>query len=151
MRDLPAHGSECMGCGSDNPAGLAMDVHQDGEVVTTEIVFDRRQVGAAGIVHGGAIVTACDDLFGFVLYVVGAPAVTRSLDVDFQALVRLDIPHRIRAWLDYRCGERLHMVAEGTDPNGTVCFSARAVFVVVPLNHLQRYGSPDHIFGGSVG
>ena len=69
---LPPHSSQCMGCGPDNPAGLAMQVRREGDEVVCEQTFDHRQVGAPGLAHGGAVAAACDDLFGFVLYLVAA-------------------------------------------------------------------------------
>ena len=41
--------------------------------------------GAPEIAHRGAVATVIDDLYGFVLYIVGTPAVTRELTVDYRA------------------------------------------------------------------
>lgn len=145
---LPPHNPECLGCGPDNPAGLAMQIRREGDTVVCDHIFDRRQVGAPGLAHGGAVATACDDMFGFVLYLVAEPAVTRSLEVGYRRPVQLGIPHRIRAHLVHREGRKLHMQAEGTDPEGLVCFEARAVFLIVGLEHFTRYGPAkfEHIF-----
>ncbi|HZZ52599.1 MAG TPA: PaaI family thioesterase [Pseudonocardia sp.] len=137
---LPAHGEHCLGCGPDNPAGLHMRVERLGDEVVTELVLDRRHVGAPGLAHGGAVATACDDLFGFVLYLVGELAVTRSLQVEYLVPTRLGEPYRIAARLDRRDGRDLHMSAEGAGPDGRVAFSARAVFRVVNRSHFERFG-----------
>ncbi|MBN9739341.1 MULTISPECIES: PaaI family thioesterase [unclassified Pseudonocardia] len=146
---LPPHSSQCMGCGPDNSAGLAMQVRREGDDVVCEQTFDARQVGAPGLVHGGAVAAACDDLFGFVLYLVAEPAVTRTLEVGYRRPVRLGVAHHIRARLERRDGRKLHLVAEGTDPDGVVCFEARAVFVIVALEHFTRYGPArfEYLFG----
>jgi acyl-CoA thioesterase FadM len=83
---------------------------------------------------------ACDDLFGFVLYVVGEPGVTRSLEIDYRAPVELGVPHRVTAGLDRREGRKLYMAASGARPDGQVSFTARAVFLVVDVAHFERYG-----------
>lgn len=146
---LPPHSSQCMGCGPDNPAGLAMQVRREADDVVCEQTFDHRQVGAPGLAHGGAVATACDDLFAFVLYLVAEPAVTRTLEVGYRRPVHLGVPHHIRARLERRDGRKLHLAAEGTDPDGVVCFEARAVFVVVDIEHFTRHGPArfEHVFG----
>ena len=145
---LPPHSEQCMGCGLANPAGLAMQVRREGADVVCDHVFDSRQVGAPGLAPGGAVAAACDDLFGFVLYLVAEPAVTRTLEVGYRRPVRLGITHRIRARLVHREGRKLHLVAEGTDPDGVLCFDARAVFIVVGIEHFTRYGPArfEHVF-----
>ena len=146
---LPPHSTHCLGCGPDNAAGLNMQVRREGDTVVCDQVFDRRQVGAPGLAHGGAVAAACDDLFGFVLYLIAEPAVTRTLEVGYRRPVQLGTTYRIRARLVHREGRKLHMSAEGTDPDGSLSFDANAVFVVVDLAHFTRYGPAhfDHVFG----
>lgn len=99
-------------------------------------VFDARHSGAPGIVHGGAVATVVDDLFGFVLHLVGEPAVTRQLQVDYLAPIRLDAPLDLAAHLARRDGRKLFLEANGTDvASGRTLLTAQAVFVVVPLEH----------------
>lgn len=149
---LTPHSDQCLGCGPGNPAGIAMRVFREDDAVYSDVVFAARHVGAPGLAHGGAVATACDDLFGFLLYVVGEPAVTGSLQVDYHSPAVLGTSYRIRARLERRDGRRLHMLATGSDSDGRVCFESRAVFIVVPLAHFQRYGSPDsisHVFANT--
>lgn len=91
---LPPHHPDCLGCGPDNPHGHHVQVRRDGDRVVAEHVFDHRHVGAPGIAHGGAVATVVDDLFGFLLYNVGQPAVTRHLEVDYHAPVWLGRAYR---------------------------------------------------------
>ena len=109
---LPPHSVRCLGCGPDNPHGHHLDVHRDGERVIAVHTFDERHVGAPGIAHGGAVATVFDDLFGFLLFIVGELAVTRSLQVDYLAPVRLDTPYSVTANLDRREGRRLYVTAQ---------------------------------------
>lgn len=148
MADLIAlapHSSVCYGCGAENASGLRMKVWRDGDEVFSDVVFDARHVGAPGLAHGGVLSAACDDMFGFVLYVVVEPGVTRSLSIDYRLPVQLGVPHRITARLDRRDGRKLHMSADGIRPDGRLAFTARAVFIVVPLTHFDRFGlTADH-------
>lgn len=132
---LPPHHAECLGCGPGNPHGHHLQVRRRGDGVVGEHVLDQRHVGAPGIAHGGAVATVVDDLFGFVLYVVGEPAVTRQLEVEYHAPVWLDTTYRLAAHLDRREGRKLFMRATVTDGTGVQVVSARALFIVVPLEH----------------
>ncbi|MDP3893429.1 PaaI family thioesterase [Nocardioides sp.] len=101
-----------------------------------EHVFDARHVGAPGIAHGGAVATVMDDLFGFLLYVVGTLAVTRTLQVEYRAPVLLGERYSLRADLLRREGRRLYM--EATMRRGdTVVAAAQAVFVAVEHTHFS--------------
>lgn len=135
---LPAHHPQCVGCGQDNPHGHQLQAWRVGDVVHARHVFDERHVGAPGIAHGGAVATVLDDLFGFVLYVVGDLAVTRHLEVGYRAPVLLDVPYLLDARLDRREGRKLFVSARGTGEDGALVVEAKAVFIVVELQHFSR-------------
>jgi acyl-coenzyme A thioesterase PaaI-like protein len=139
---LPPHTPTCMGCGPENPAGLRLQAYRSGEQVWADVVFDERQMGAPGLTHGGAVAAACDDLFGFTLWIVGTPAVTRSLTVEYLAPVPLHQPHRITAHITDRQGRAVHVSATGT-ANGVTRFTANAVFVTVSRKHFAQHGDSD--------
>lgn len=134
-----------MGCGPDSPAGLAMEIRRDGDEVVTDIVFDHRQAGAPGAraLRGGR---------GRVRRRVRLhplcrpdPRVTKTLQVDYRSPVPLGEPHRIRARLVEREGRKLHMAAEGAAPDGSVRFTATALFMEVPRSHFEAFGTfEDH-------
>lgn len=142
---LPPHHEQCLGCGPENPAGLHLAVYRDGDEVFTDVAFDARHRGAPGLAHGGAISAACDDLFGFVLYVIEQIAVTRTLSVDYLAPVPLGQSHRITARLHHRDGRRLHLEATGVGEDGVTRFTAQALFIVVDLNHFTHHGTEREI------
>jgi acyl-coenzyme A thioesterase PaaI-like protein len=129
-----------MGCGSENPHGLQMAVFRQGEQVLTDITFDERHVGAPGLAHGGAIAAACDDLLGFTLWIVEAPAVTRTLTVDYLLPVPLHQPHRVTARIASREGRALNVVGAGTGSDGVTRFTASAVFITVSADHFAAHG-----------
>lgn len=138
---LPPHFPSCLGCGPDNPHGHHLQVRRDGEdAVLTRHTFDERHVGAPGVAHGGAVATVVDDLFGFLLYLVGELAVTRRLEIDYRAPVRLGVPYLLRARVVRRDGRKLFVDAAGTDEAGTPVLSAAALFVVVDQQHFTLAG-----------
>lgn len=143
---LPPHSPTCMGCRPENPSGLQMSVFQCNTTsVFTDLTFDQRQVGAPGLAHGGALAAACDDLFGFLLYAAKVPAVTRTLSVEYLAPVPLNAPHRIIASIKERDGRKLHVSAQAEGVDGEVKFTAKALFIIVPRSHFERFGDfKDH-------
>lgn len=137
---LPPHTPTCMGCGPENPHGLQMTVFRSGHEVYTDLVFDDKHAGAPGLAHGGAIAAACDDLFGFTLWIAGTPAVTRDLAVGYLRPVPLYQSHRIVARVDDHEGRTLHVSATGTGHDGLVRFTATATFVAVDAEHFAAHG-----------
>ncbi|GAC1323898.1 MAG: hypothetical protein NVSMB13_04500 [Mycobacteriales bacterium] len=139
--ELPPHHPRCLGCGPDNAHGHHLQVRRDGgDAVLTRHTFDERHMGAPGVAHGGAVATVVDDLFGFLLYLVGELAVTRRLEVDYRAPVRLGVPYLLRAHMVRRDGRKLFVEAAGTDEAGAPVLSASALFVIVGQQHFTPGG-----------
>ncbi len=138
-RPMPLHPSVCFGCGSDNFSGLRLRPWRLGDHIYADIAFDERYIGAPGLAHGGAIAAACDELLGYTGWLIGAPAITRSLTVDYLAPVPLLQIHRITAKVDEQRGRGIHVSAKGTRGDD-VAFTARGVFVRVPFEHFTRFG-----------
>ena len=140
--DLPAHHDHCLGCGPDNPHGHHLRAARHGEGVQAWHTFDDRHVGAPGIVHGGVVATVIDDLYGFLLYLVGTPAVTRQLTVDYRAPLLIGTPYRMEAHVTSQEGRKLFVAATLADPEGTAVATSTAVFVAVGADHFARGTQP---------
>lgn len=136
--DLPPHHDQCLGCGPGNPHGHHLQVRRSGDAVVADHTFDIRHVGAPGIAHGGAVATAIDDLYGFLLYLVGTPAVTRQLTVDYRAPVLIGAPYRLEAHVQSHEGRKLFLTASITAAGGSVLATSTAVFVTVGVDHFVR-------------
>lgn len=132
---LPSHHANCLGCGEDNAHGHRLEVRRAGEGVVAEHTFDLRHEGAPGIAHGGALATVIDDLYGFLQYMVGGPAVTRRLQIEYLRPVLLDTPYRLEAHLTGRKERRLEVEASIADPEGQIVLTSTAVFVLVDVAH----------------
>lgn len=136
---LPAHHPQCLGCGTRNPHGHHLRVQRSGDAVVADHVFDSRHVGAPGIAHGGAVATVFDDLFGFALYLVGEPAVTRTLTVSYMRPILLDVPYVLRAAVDSRDGRSLHISGQIHTPDHNQAIAqAEGEFVIVGLDHFMN-------------
>lgn len=139
--ELPSHHDHCLGCGADNPHGHHLRAIRQGDGVQAQHTFDNRHVGAPGIVHGGAVATVIDDLYGFLLYLEGGPAVTRQLVVDYRAPVLIGTTYRLDAHVTRRDGRKLFVAASVTDLQGRPVVSSTAVFVKVGVEHFAQGGN----------
>ena len=132
---LPPHYPTCLGCGPDAPQGYHLQVRRDGDEVVAEHVFEARHSGAPGIAHGGAVATVVDDVLGYLLYVARKPGVTRHLEVEYLRPVLVGTRYTVRGRLDSLEGRKLWVSCACTDPDGVVAFTARGLFLSVPLEH----------------
>lgn len=138
---LPAVQPNCFGSGLDNPAGLHMVHHRDGDVVWATVTLDGRFEGARGLAHGGIVATMMDDAVGGVLVVLRQRAVTAQLNVTYLAPVVIGRELRVEAWLGEQDGRKLHVVSRVLDGE-TVLAIARGLFLTVGPEHFERAGSP---------
>lgn len=136
---IPEHHPNCLGCGSENPAGMGLRLRVDGDLLRGSTTFDRRHEGAPGIVHGGAVATVLDDSLGSLLIVLGTPAVTANLNVSFRAPALLDRAMEIEAWSAGRDGRKLHLHGRLLD-GGAVVAEAQALFLTVDVTHFESGG-----------
>ncbi|WP_319448182.1 MULTISPECIES: PaaI family thioesterase [unclassified Mycobacterium] len=142
-RLLPGHTPNCFGCGGENASGLGLKVYRVWDEIFTDVEFDERYIGGPGLAHGGAIASACDELLGFSVWLIGAPAVTRALTIDYLAPVPLHETHRITGRVDGEKGRAILVSAQGTNSSGKVSFTASGVYVRVPLEHFDGFGALD--------
>jgi acyl-coenzyme A thioesterase PaaI-like protein len=134
---LRPHHPGCLGCGPDNPAGLAMRMERDGDRVHGSVQLDDRHQGAPGYAHGGAVTTILDDALGMLLFVLRRPAVTARIEVDFRRPAFIGRPFDVEAWVDRVEGRKLWMAAALRDAGETIA-EARSLFLVVDREHFAR-------------
>jgi acyl-coenzyme A thioesterase PaaI-like protein len=145
-RPIEPHHPNCLGCGPDNPSSLGLRFQITGERVRSELRFDRRQEGAPGFAHGGAVATALDDTIGTLLMVLRRPAVTARLEVDYRQPLFIDRDYVVEAWIERVDGRKLHLAGRITDADGVTAAEAEALFLEVDLAHFRQSGHepPEH-------
>jgi len=74
----------CFGCGQDNPAGLHLRFHQEGQVAAAEFIPDERHQGWEGIMHGGVVSALLDEAIGYAAYYQELRVVTARMEVRFR-------------------------------------------------------------------
>ncbi|MBI5104086.1 MAG: PaaI family thioesterase [Solirubrobacterales bacterium] len=118
---------------------MGLRLRVDGDRVRGNVRFDRRQEGAPGFAHGGAVATVLDDALGSVLILIERPAVTANLNVDFRAPAFLHHDLDIEAWCEQTDGRKLHLAGRLLDGE-TVLAEARGLFIEVDVDHFRRGG-----------
>ena len=74
---MPSHNPYCFGCGDLHPSGLRLLIRAgEGTSVTSELTVSELHQGSPGNAHGGLLATAFDETMGYLLWLVGKPAVT---------------------------------------------------------------------------
>jgi acyl-coenzyme A thioesterase PaaI-like protein len=84
-----AHNRLCAACGTDNPFGLTFSGHHPtADTMVATVRFEPHHEGGNGLVHGGLIATALDEILGRCACVAtGVHAVTARLEIDYRAAV----------------------------------------------------------------
>jgi acyl-coenzyme A thioesterase PaaI-like protein len=134
----PCHIPWCFGCGTENEHGLRLQARLEGDKVVADLRLAPWFAGGPGVAHGGAVAAFFDDLMSFVPVAHLAPAVTARFEIDFLRPILLGAPIRAEAWLARRDGRKMWAEGVGRDGSGEVYVEARALYVVVGLEHFTE-------------
>jgi acyl-coenzyme A thioesterase PaaI-like protein len=141
---LGTHYAQCFGCGEDRPDGLKLRVEAgEGVSVTAAFEVTPAHQGAPGLIHGGLLATAFDEVMGAVGWLVRIPAVTGRLEIDYVRPVPVGSVVHFRAWCVGQAGRKLYYRADARleDPrDGLLAARAAALFVAVELEHFVNNG-----------
>lgn len=141
---LPSHSPYCFGCGTENPFGLRLRARRIGDEIHGEVTFGAHHVGAPAFAHGGAVAAAIDDCLGFLLYVIGEPAVTAKLEVDYRRPVMIETPYRLRAFLTGRKDRKFFTQVEMHEAEtGNLAAEGTGMFLTVNWEHFAKELPPD--------
>lgn len=92
----------CFACGVDNPIGLRIRFHMDGERCLGEFTPTVNHVGYANTVHGGIIYAALDDVMANVLYLQAVKAHTARCEVRYRRPLEVGQTIRLAGWIEER-------------------------------------------------
>ena len=146
---LGTHYAQCFGCGEDRPDGLHLRV-EAGEGVSVAAKFEVAPAhqGAPGLIHGGLLATAFDEVMGSVSWLLRIPAVTGRLETDYLRPVPVGRIVHFRAWCIGQAGRKLYYRADARldDPrDGVLVAKAAALFVAVKLEHFVNNGRSEEV------
>lgn len=145
---------QCFGCGPNNPHGLKLRFHREGESVVTTYTPTRGLEGPPGIFHGGLQATLCDEVAGWALVgLLGRMGFTTSMNVRYMRPVRIDKPVEARAKVTSQKGDIVTLQVT-LSQEGKVGCMARVSYALPTVeaaeNTMQRAMDPTWIplFGG---
>ena len=145
---LGQHYPLCYACGDQQPNGLHLKVSAaEGVAVTAQFEVGPLHQGAPGLIHGGLLTLAFDEVIGALHVLTLTPAVTGRLETDFLRPVPVGRTVHIAA----RCvgvqGRKFYHRAEGRldGPDGELVARAAALFVKVELSHFTKHGRAEEV------
>lgn len=138
---LPSHFPYCFGCGTDHASGLHLTITAGaGLTMYGSFTVAEEHQGAPGLVHGGVLATAFDEVLGASNWLLLTPAVTAHLEVDFRTPVPVGRTVQIEARIDSVDGRKVYTSGLGRFDDGTVVAHAEGLFIQVPLEHFAEHG-----------
>ncbi|MFZ0271335.1 MAG: PaaI family thioesterase [Acidobacteriaceae bacterium] len=136
-----AHGAlnQCFGCGLENRTGLRLRFFTDQDNnVLCHLRLAARFAGPPGHAHGGIIATLLDEAMSKSNRARGILAMTRHLEIDYLRPVPLGVPLTLSGRHTGTTGRRNHVEGQLADDAGNVLATAKAVFVTVTPDLLQK-------------
>ncbi|MFW0795169.1 PaaI family thioesterase [Gordonia sp. CPCC 205515] len=127
------HNPLCYGCGEESAEGLHLQMFAGEDfVVTASMEVAPRFEGGPGVIHGGVLATAFDDVMGMVPMLIGPSAVTVHLEVDYQLPIPIGSTLQFTATLLGRQRRKMYVEAVGHlgDPAKPVA-TAHGIFVTI--------------------
>jgi acyl-coenzyme A thioesterase PaaI-like protein len=102
----------CFACGKDNPIGLQIDFHVDGDTCRAEFTPNENHLSWEDTVHGGIIYSALDDVTGNIPYQQGLIAHTARCEIRYRQLLREGQTVVLKGWTEKRKGRLLVLRGE---------------------------------------
>jgi len=119
----------CFACGKDNPFGLHMTFHDEGEDYVCRWQPQPHHQGWAKILHGGLVSTLLDEVMTWRLVSRGKHVVTAEMTVRLKKPTPLDQELTVRARITSQRRRLYETEAELLLPDGTVTATATAKFI----------------------
>lgn len=130
---IPVHWHGCFGCRPASAEGMGLvAVAGGGLAVIGEMTVAPMFEGGPGVIHGGVLSSAVDEVMGFAAKLIGLEVVTAHLEVDFARPVPVGSTLTLHARIDAVLRKKVYASAEvhvdgAEEPAGT----ARALFIEI--------------------
>lgn len=128
LRSAYAH---CFGCGLENPNGLQLNGFSvDGDSVTAPFAPDPTFAGFEGVLHGGIVATALDEISAWAAMLThGVFVFTAKIDVRYRRQAPSEAVFTLKGTVTERRGKRLTIHSELAHERHLVAH-AEGLFVV---------------------
>ncbi len=88
MSSGPRFANRCFVCGPDNPIGLHLTFRLEDGACVSEFTPGENHQGYPGVIHGGMLYSALDDVMANWLYLRGARAYTARCEIRYRQPAR---------------------------------------------------------------
>jgi acyl-coenzyme A thioesterase PaaI-like protein len=121
----------CFGCGKENPIGLKLVFHRDGDRVVSEYTPTELFQGFPSIVHGGVACVLLDELMAWTLWAsLGKLGFTQELQVFYKHPLRTRRKVVLVGRLEVSDSSTATVRGEIQHPSGLLYVEARAKFLL---------------------
>jgi len=110
----------CFACGKDNPIGLKILFHVEGDECTAEFTPSENHVGWHDTVHGGILYSALDDVTANVLYRQGRKAHTARCEIRYRHPARVGQALLLKGWIEKEKGRLVVLKGEARRKDDSV-------------------------------
>ena len=114
--------------GSHNENGMKMKAFFNNSKVVTKYTFDKQFQGGPGVVHGGILSAAVDDLMGYAAVIHKRACVTAKLEVNYIFPVLIEKAYSIEAWISKIDGKKIYAESIIHD-QGSIHTETNAMFI----------------------
>ncbi len=138
----PNAANRCFVCGPDNPIGLHLTFRLEDGACVSEFTPGENHQGYPGVIHGGMIYAALDDVMANWLYLRGARAYTARCEIRYRAPAREG--EKLLLVGRQKARKRKLVEMEGTATrasDGEVVATATATFLVIDEEEFAGVGS----------
>ena len=135
----------CFACGPDNPAGLHMTFHTNGDTVFSQLTAPRQLCGWQNMLHGGIISTILDEVMSWTAHhLIQKLILTRSITVDFKRPVYAQSELRAEGWIDAIVSDHdARLKARLLNAKEKICARATGSFALLTPKVARRMGLID--------
>ena len=122
----------CFACGKDNPIGLKLEMHIEGDKSTAYFTPKKQHESYGDRMHGGLVSTLLDEVMGhYVFRTEGRPAYTADIEIRFRSAVRIGETIKIEGWVTKHRGRLFVTEGRITKEDGTVVAEATAKMMLM--------------------
>jgi len=108
----------CFGCGKRNDCGLQLDISYDNGRSWAKVRFKEHHQGWKGIVHGGVIAAALDEMMAYAVGSTGrARTVTVKLNITYRKPVKVGEEYNLESEVVESKGRKIYVKALLKDDN----------------------------------
>jgi len=123
----------CFVCGKKNPGGLQaeFEIDSDRRMLSGWFIPGEVHQGYGGIMHGGLAACLLDEAMVKLLWELGIPAVSASLEIRLKKPIRIGQKVVIKGWIESDRGRLFHTGARLESEEGTVLAEGTGVCVKI--------------------